>query len=638
MLSEETKATLHTRDSIKTYAILFGEIEKNIVNIGGSLKYDDNSRNDLMKYQWKVSSLWERIQQKLTIDMKENNLGIVQDERYIRIQDDYMSLKLNLDERIQSMGKNMEEASKNSIREVLRIKKKGGAQKEWISFAAEFEEEIATLKQKLDQCQNYSTFWENQVHFCTITKELQEEEIAALKEGIANQHIARMKLEVKNKEQEEEIAALKEEIADQHIARMKLEVKNELQEEEIAALKKETTEQHKLEAMYQKQVRDLQKQIELSTGKTQDAGAHLQAVRKREQAAEQELLQKAKYEMEKEGGKTATKSNNKIAPIIVSEGVQRHFFPPAAPHFGGTVEALKTVIEYNNKRNSESVQRQFFPRVAPHFGGMWETEVKSIQCFPRVAPHFGGMWEAGGKSLKYYLKRVIGETNLAYEEMSTLLHQIEAVLNSRPLYQQSDGVGEDAVLIPAHFLIEKSLLSIPEPIPDGTISNWDRWKPIQKLIINYWKKWKVKYLVTQENYKKRQIARNELSHPAKWPMGQIEENISKHVSHISTTEDKKKPPKLRKGYNILMYFFALLWLSTGNAEVIHGGSVNELGIDTLYMGKIGIVDHVSTSWNLIVYYNMRPYFKTADHMKSLMMRIKELESKLAILKEDKLQL
>lgn len=42
------------------------------------------------------------------------------------------------------------------------------------------------------------------------------------------------------------------------------------------------------------------------------------------------------------------------------------------------------------------------------------------------------------KSAKYHLKRVIGEILLSYEEMNTLLVEIEACLNSRPLLPLSD--------------------------------------------------------------------------------------------------------------------------------------------------------------------------------------------------------
>lgn len=52
---------------------------------------------------------------------------------------------------------------------------------------------------------------------------------------------------------------------------------------------------------------------------------------------------------------------------------------------------------------------------------------------PAKSPHFGGLWEAAVKSCKHNLKRVLNNTPLTYEEFYTLLTQVEAVLNSRPL-------------------------------------------------------------------------------------------------------------------------------------------------------------------------------------------------------------
>lgn len=57
---------------------------------------------------------------------------------------------------------------------------------------------------------------------------------------------------------------------------------------------------------------------------------------------------------------------------------------------------------------------------------------------PPRAPHQGGLWEAGVKAMKTHLYRTLKEAYLTYEEMVTLLVQIEAILNSRPLVEQSN--------------------------------------------------------------------------------------------------------------------------------------------------------------------------------------------------------
>ncbi|XP_062715823.1 uncharacterized protein LOC134291718 [Aedes albopictus] len=72
---------------------------------------------------------------------------------------------------------------------------------------------------------------------------------------------------------------------------------------------------------------------------------------------------------------------------------------------------------------------------------------------PPSAPHFGGLWEAAVRSSKHHLLRVLGETPVSPEDFSTLLTQVEACLNSRPLTPLSDDPNDLEPLTPAHFLI-----------------------------------------------------------------------------------------------------------------------------------------------------------------------------------------
>ncbi|GBO20368.1 hypothetical protein AVEN_135964-1 [Araneus ventricosus] len=114
---------------------------------------------------------------------------------------------------------------------------------------------------------------------------------------------------------------------------------------------------------------------------------------------------------------------------------------------------------------------------------------------PPATPHFGGLWEAGIKSLKSHLKRVVGNTVLTHEEFSTLVTQVEAVLNSRPLCNIASDPNDDFVLTPAHFLVGSSLTALPDPdLTEIPINRLNRWQLLQRLSQIFWKKWSTDYL------------------------------------------------------------------------------------------------------------------------------------------------
>ena len=58
------------------------------------------------------------------------------------------------------------------------------------------------------------------------------------------------------------------------------------------------------------------------------------------------------------------------------------------------------------------------------------------------------------------MRRVIGEHRLTFEEMYTLLCEIEACLNSRPLYPAGNDPDDPIPLTPGHFLIYEPLTII----------------------------------------------------------------------------------------------------------------------------------------------------------------------------------
>lgn len=124
------------------------------------------------------------------------------------------------------------------------------------------------------------------------------------------------------------------------------------------------------------------------------------------------------------------------------------------------------------------------------------SDLKIVWHFqPARSPHFGGLVEAAVKSVKTHLKRVVGDHRLNYEEFYTILTQVEAVLNSRPITVLSDDPRDPQPLTPGHFL----LLAPPTQLPDddltsANINHLQHWELCQRIVQDFIRKWKITYL------------------------------------------------------------------------------------------------------------------------------------------------
>lgn len=97
-----------------------------------------------------------------------------------------------------------------------------------------------------------------------------------------------------------------------------------------------------------------------------------------------------------------------------------------------------------------------------------------------AALHMGGFWEAGIKSCKFHLKRIVDNNLLTFEELSTVLVQTEACLNSCPICQLPSTSTDLQPLTPGHFIIGDSLTTIPNMnLTDVPINRLDRWQSLR---------------------------------------------------------------------------------------------------------------------------------------------------------------
>lgn len=195
-----------------------------------------------------------------------------------------------------------------------------------------------------------------------------------------------------------------------------------------------------------------------------------------------------------------------------------------AATFRGANNQLKRLYELSQCKNHNSMVQDFASSLGINF-----------QFVPSYSPHWAGIWEAGIKSVKHHLKRAIGEKCLTFEELYTVLVQVEGIVNSRPLTPKILlDINDMNYLTPGHFLTGAPLCSFPEPdvinVPTNRLKFWDQCTQIQQ---SFWRQWHRQYLVNLQSRPKWRTATPNLQvgtmvivkdnnvSPLSWPIARI---------------------------------------------------------------------------------------------------------------------
>ena len=167
---------------------------------------------------------------------------------------------------------------------------------------------------------------------------------------------------------------------------------------------------------------------------------------------------------------------------------------------------------------------------------MSELAIKAIdwKFIPARSPEFGGLWEASVKSCKSCLLKCTKDAKLTIEEFNTLIIEIEAALNSRPLCYLSNDTETIETLTPGHLLIGRALKSVPETnIYDKNLTLGARWDYVQKCLKDFWSRWSVEYMqslqVRSKNQRERRniqigqigLLKDDLKIPFYWKLGKV---------------------------------------------------------------------------------------------------------------------
>ena len=137
-----------------------------------------------------------------------------------------------------------------------------------------------------------------------------------------------------------------------------------------------------------------------------------------------------------------------------------------------------------------------------------------VQKFiPKRAPWYGGWWECLIGLTKTALKKTLGRANVSLMVLETLVVEVEAVLNDRPLTYTPSECNDMDPLTPAHLLYDRRITSLSyefvedDEVDDPTFgheSSVRRLAKRQALTLQHFKsRWRHEYLTSLREYHKK---------------------------------------------------------------------------------------------------------------------------------------
>lgn len=130
---------------------------------------------------------------------------------------------------------------------------------------------------------------------------------------------------------------------------------------------------------------------------------------------------------------------------------------------------------------------------------------------PPAGSHHGGVWERCIRTVRKITNAILKEQTLDDEGLLTLICEVEAIINGRPITKVSDDPNDWEALTPNHLL----LLRAGPTLPPGVFDKDDcysrrRWRQVQYLADVFWRRWIREYLPTLQQLQRWNRSRRNL--------------------------------------------------------------------------------------------------------------------------------
>ena len=128
------------------------------------------------------------------------------------------------------------------------------------------------------------------------------------------------------------------------------------------------------------------------------------------------------------------------------------------------------------------------------------------------SPWWGGFFERMVGSVKACLRKVLGNARLTFDELRTVLVEVEGTLNSRPLTYEYNEVEHEA-LTPSHLILGRRIKSMPDEIAEEPEANEsscsERFRYLTVKLAHFWKRWRNEYLVNLREFHRPKVDRKD---------------------------------------------------------------------------------------------------------------------------------
>lgn len=133
---------------------------------------------------------------------------------------------------------------------------------------------------------------------------------------------------------------------------------------------------------------------------------------------------------------------------------------------------------------------------------------------PPHASNMGGSWERMIGTARRILDSMLlqaGRSTITHEVLCTLMAEVMAIINFRPLVPVSSDAEEPLILTPAALLTQKiGIPSVPPQSSSDVCLAKNQWKRVQALADTFWARWRREYLGTLQSRQKWHIKKPNL--------------------------------------------------------------------------------------------------------------------------------